>query len=89
MTAATYDGNGVRAATTITPAGGTAATQGYVWNTAPRQPRRLLMDGSNAYIYDGGPAPAEQVNLSAGTITYLDADALGSVRGTISFIREL
>jgi len=89
MTAATYDGNGVRASTTITPAGGTAVTQGYVWNTAPQTPTapqtsQLLMDGTNAYIYDGGLAPAEQVSLSGGTITYLDTDALGSVRGTVS-----
>jgi RHS repeat-associated protein len=79
MTAATYDGNGMRASTTITPAGGTGVTQNYVWNGD-----NLLMDGTNAYIYDGGIAPAEQVNLSAGTITYLSTDALGSVRGTIS-----
>jgi RHS repeat-associated protein len=41
------------------------------------------MDGTNAYIYTTGTAPAEQVNLSTGTITYLVADLLGSVRGTV------
>ena len=29
------------------------------------------MDSANAYIYAGGGTPAEQVNLSTGTITYL------------------
>jgi hypothetical protein len=38
-----------------------------VWETIPQVPE-LLMDGTNAYIYDGGTAPAEQVSLSAGTI---------------------
>ncbi len=83
MTAASYNGNGLRASTTITPAGGSAATQGYVWNTLPSTPQ-LLMDGTNAYIYAGSRVPAEQVSLSAGTITYLIADLLGSVRGTVS-----
>jgi len=89
MTTAGYDGNGVRTSSTITPAGGSAITQDYVWNTAPQSPTapqisELLMDGANAYIYDGGLAPAEQVSLSAGTITYLITDALGSVRGTVN-----
>jgi RHS repeat-associated protein len=83
MTTASYDGNGLRASTTITPAGGSAATQGYVWNTVPSVPE-LLMDGTSAYIYVGGLAPAEQVNLSSGTITYLITDRLSSVRGTVS-----
>ena len=82
MTAATYDGNGMRASTTITPAGRTAVTQGYVWNTIAPVPQ-LLMDGTNAYIYADGNTPAEQVSLSTGTITYLVADSLGSVRGTV------
>jgi RHS repeat-associated protein len=44
----------------------------------------LLVDGTNAYIYDGGLAPQEQVNLATGTNTYLVTDSLGSVRGTVS-----
>jgi len=44
----------------------------------------LIMDSSCAYIYAGGLAPAEQVSLSGGTITYLAADSLGSVRGTVN-----
>jgi RHS repeat-associated protein len=83
MTAATYDGNGLRVSTTITPSGGSAVTQGYVWDTIPSVPE-LLMDGTNAYIYVAGTAPAEQINLSTGTVTYLIADSLGSVRGTVS-----
>ncbi|HUD39916.1 MAG TPA: RHS repeat-associated core domain-containing protein [Streptosporangiaceae bacterium] len=83
MSAASYDGNGMRASSTITPSGQSAVTQGYVWDTvAPVA--ELLMDGTNAYVYDGGLAPAEQVNLSSGTVTYLVTDALGSVRGTVS-----
>jgi RHS repeat-associated protein len=42
------------------------------------------MDSSNAYIYGGGTAPAEQVNLSTGASDYLAADSLGSVRGIVS-----
>jgi RHS repeat-associated protein len=83
ITAATYNGNGVRTSTTITPSAGSAVTQGYVWNTVPQVPQ-LLMDGTSAYIYDGGTAPAEQLSLASGTITYLNTDSLGSVRGTIS-----
>jgi RHS repeat-associated protein len=83
MTAATYDGDGLRSSTTATPADAPAATQNFVWNTVPQVPQ-LLMDGTNAYIYDGGQAPAEQVNLSTGGITYLVTDSLGSVRGTVN-----
>jgi RHS repeat-associated protein len=42
------------------------------------------MDGTNAYVYTTGIAPAEQINLTTGTVTYLTADRLGSVRGTVS-----
>jgi RHS repeat-associated protein len=79
MTAAAYDGNGERASTTITPSGKLAITQGYVWNGSS-----LLMDGTNAYIYTTGNAPAEQVSLATGTVTYLVTDLLGSVRGTVN-----
>lgn len=80
MTAASYDGNGMRASTTITPAGQSAVTQGYVWNGDS-----LIMDSSNAYIYGSNQnTPTEQVNLATGAITYLVTDGLGSVRGTVS-----
>jgi RHS repeat-associated protein len=79
MTAASYDGNGMRTSTTITPAGGAAVTQNYVWDGDS-----LLMDSGKAYIYTGGDAPAEQADLATGNITYLNTDGLGSVRGTIS-----
>ncbi len=78
MTAATYDGTGTRATATTS-----AGTQQFVWNTVPSVPQ-LIMDSSSAYIYAGGATPAEQVSLSAGTINYLVADSLGSVRGTVS-----
>jgi RHS repeat-associated protein len=83
MTTATYDGNAMRASSTIAPSGGTAVTQNYVWDTVPQVPQ-LIMDSANAYIYGTGLAPAEQVSLAAGTIKYLVTDSLGSVRGTVS-----
>jgi RHS repeat-associated protein len=79
MSAASYDGAGRRASTTITPSGSSAVTQGYVWDG-----NDLLMDGTSAHIYAGGTAPVEQVNLATGTITYLATDRLGSVRATVS-----
>jgi trimeric autotransporter adhesin len=78
MTAATYDGTGLRASA-ITGSG----SQAFTWNTTGQIPQ-LLMDSTNAYICGTGLAPAEQVNLSTGTISYLVADSLGSVRGTVS-----
>ncbi len=83
MTAATYNGDGLRSSSVITPSGASAISQEYVWNVAPSVPQ-LMMDGTNAYIYAGGGSPAEQVNLSTGTATYLVADELGSIRGTVS-----
>jgi RHS repeat-associated protein len=44
----------------------------------------MIMDSSNAYIYATSLAPAEQVNLATGTVTYLLTDSLGSVRGTVN-----
>ena len=41
------------------------------------------MDSTNAYVYGPSGTPFEQVNLSTGAITYLVADALGSVRGVV------
>ena len=80
MSSATYDGNGLRASAVFTPAGGSAVTEGYVWDGDS-----LLMDSGNAYLYAGDQnTPAEQVNLATGTITYLVTDVLGSVRGTVS-----
>jgi RHS repeat-associated protein len=78
MTAATYDGDGMRASDTI---GG--STNSFTWMTAGTQPK-VIMDSDSAYIYTNFIAPTEQVNLATGTITYLVADALGSVRGAVS-----
>jgi RHS repeat-associated protein len=83
MSVASYDGNNLRTSTTITQNGGPTVTQGYVWDTVPQVPQ-LLMDGNSAYVYDGEAPPAEQVNLSTGAITYLIADSLGSIRGTVN-----
>ena len=83
MTAATYDGDGLRTSAASTPTGGSSSTQNFVWDTTSSVPR-LLMDSTNAYIYGPSGTPFEQVNLSTGAITYLVADALGSVRGVVS-----
>jgi len=78
MTAATYDGTGLRASATTG-----SGSQAFTWNTTGQIPE-LLMDSANAYIYGTGLAPAEQVNLSTGTITYPVTDSLGSVRGAVN-----
>jgi YD repeat-containing protein len=78
MTSATYDGNGLRSSDTVG-----SSTQGFVWDARGSVPE-LLMDGTNAYIYAGGNAPSEQVNLATGAVSYLVSDALGSVRGVVS-----
>jgi RHS repeat-associated protein len=83
MTAATYDGDGLRSSATSTPSGGGSSTEHFVWDTTSSVPA-LLMDSDNAYIYGPSGTPFEQVNLSTGTITYLVSDALGSVRGVVS-----
>jgi YD repeat-containing protein len=78
MIAATYDGAGLRAT-----AATSSAPQVFVWDTVGRLPL-TIMDSSDAYIYAGGSTPAEQVSLSNGAVTYLVADSLGSVRGTVN-----
>jgi RHS repeat-associated protein len=83
MSSASYNGLGLRASATTTPSGGGASTQNFVWNTADSTPN-LLMDSTNAYIYGPYGTPFEQVSLSSGTIHYLVADLLGSVRGVVS-----
>lgn len=82
MTAATYDGDGLRQSVTTTPAGGSSATENFTWDPSGSLPR-LLMDSSNAYIYGPGGTPFEQVNLATGTVQYLLSDQLGSVRGIV------
>jgi RHS repeat-associated protein len=82
MTTAVYNGTGLRASTTITPSGGSAIAQSYVWDTTLTVPR-LIMDGTNAYLYGNGGTPFEQVNLASGALTYLVSDEDGSVRGTV------
>ena len=65
------------------PAGGSASAQGCVWNAVPSVPQ-LIMDGAHAFIYAAGQTPSEQVGLTAGSITYLVADSLGSMCGTVN-----
>ena len=77
MTAATYDGDGLRASSTTSSGG----TQNYAWNTQAGTPQ-LIMDGASAYIYGPSATPDEQVSLATGAVTYPVTDSLGSVRGT-------
>ena len=81
MTAATYDGDGLRQTSTITPAGRSAVTESFTWDVGVEP--HLLLDADSAYIYAAGGTPTEQVNLGSGAITYLVADSLGSVRGIV------
>lgn len=84
MTAATYDGDGLRQGTTITPTGGSGTTEAFTWSST-NSPPQLLADSDNAYIYmPDTSTPIEQVQLSSGTVHYLVADSLGSVRGFVN-----
>ena len=80
---AVYDGDGLRTSATTSPTSGSGSTQSFVWGITYSVPR-LLMDSTNAYIYGPSGTPIEQVNLSTGSVIYLTADALGSVRGVVS-----
>lgn len=79
LSAATYDGDGLRAADTVG-----STSQNFVWDEGAGTVALLLMDGANAYLYGMGTAPIEQVSLSSGTVSYLVTDALGSARGIVS-----
>jgi YD repeat-containing protein len=78
MTAASYDGNGLRASDAAS-----SVSQSFTWNSTTSVPQ-LLMDSSNAYIYADSGTPIEQVSLATGTVTYLMTDSLGSVRGIVN-----
>jgi RHS repeat-associated protein len=82
MTAATYDGTGVRQTATTTPAHGSSTTEHFTWDPSGAL-ARLLMDSNSAYIYGPGDRPFEQVNLATGSVQYLVGDRLGSVRGIV------
>jgi RHS repeat-associated protein len=81
MSGDSYDANGLRASDTVTPVGGPATQEQFIWDTSSD---KLLMDSANAYIYGTSTAPQEQVNLATGSVTYLVTDALGSVRGAVN-----
>jgi RHS repeat-associated protein len=83
MTTASYDGDGVRSSSSTTPVGRGTVTEQYTWDTQTQIPQ-LIMDSQNAYIYGSGTAPDEEISLATGTVTYLIADALGSVRSTVN-----
>jgi len=69
-----YDGNGLRASQTISE-----ATSYFVWDPTKGLPL-ILSDGTYSYIYGPANTPVEQINNSAGTVTYLHHDQQGSTR---------
>jgi YD repeat-containing protein len=71
----TYDADGLRASKTKS-----ATTTQFSWDRSTATPS-LLADGSNRYVYDDGGLPLEQIS-SAGDVTYLHHDRLGSTRLT-------
>jgi len=66
VTSYTYDGLGLRTSETST----SGSTQDFTWATTG-----LIEDGTNAYIYgpEQSTAPAEQINLSSGAVSYLSS----------------
>ena len=72
----TYAATGLRATATT----GTT-TERYTWDTLAGIPL-LLTDHTHAYLYGNGSIPLAQVDLTDGTVDYLHADTLGSVRST-------
>lgn len=75
-----YDGAGLRVSAT-TGGGPGAVTEDYVWDRLAAVPL-LLTDAEYAYIYGVGTTPLAQVDLGDGTVDYLHADLVGSVRST-------
>ena len=72
----TYAATGLRATATT----GTT-TEHYTWDTLVGVPL-LLTDAGFAYVYGNGSVPLAQVDLADGSVDYLHADTLGSVRST-------
>ena len=66
MTAATYNGDGVRTSNTVE-----GTTSNFVWDVTSSVPQ-LLMDSTDAYLDGPGSTPMAQVNLSSGAVTDLD-----------------
>jgi RHS repeat-associated protein len=83
MSAASYDGDGLRQTDTIA-----GTTQNFTWDVSGTVPR-LLMDSTNAYIYGPGSTPIKEINLSSGSVDYLVSDQLGSVRGIVDSSGDL
>ena len=81
MSSATYNGDGLRVADSIQPAGGSSTNQNFTYDLAGDP--GLLMDGSYAFIYAPDGSPVEQVSLSTGKVNYLLTDANGSVRAVL------
>ena len=70
-----YNGGGIRAATTDS-----AGTHPFTWDMGTAPLPLLLSDGTNDYLYGPNDKVIEQLNISAGTTTYLQQDREGSTR---------
>ena len=68
-----YNGDGLRASKTVA-----GVTTKFAYDTAEGLPL-ILTDGANYYLYGPDGIPYEQVT-TAGVVTYLHADQLGSIR---------
>jgi len=69
----TYNGDGLRASKKV----GSTTTK-FVYDTAEGLPL-VLSDGASYYLYGPGGTPYAQIT-TAGVVTYLHADQLGSIR---------
>jgi RHS repeat-associated protein len=69
-----YNGDGLRMAKTSS-----GSTTYFAWDVAEELPL-VLSDGTYSYIYGADGYPIEQINSSAGTVTYLHHDQQGSTR---------
>ncbi len=74
MTSATYNGEGLRTSASFTSASSGTTTEHYLYDQT-RSISNLIMDSTNAYIYENSIAPYEQINLTTGEVTYLITDA--------------
>jgi RHS repeat-associated protein len=69
-----YDGDGLRVSKTVF-----STVERFAWDHGSEELPLLLRDGANRYVYGPDGQALEQID-SAGTVTYLHHDAIGSTR---------
>lgn len=69
-----YNGDGLRVSATTN-----GVTARFSWDVLAGVPA-LLSDGSRDFVYGDGVTPILQWDAASGTVTYLHADRIGSVR---------